>query len=87
MCIRDRQIRIQNLVNSNAATTKQLDDVNSQLDVLRKQYNATKSSLTISKQGLQSETLPLTAQIEQIEDQIKKSYLSLIHISEPTRPY
>ena len=69
------QIRIQNLVNSNAATTKQLDDVNSQLDVLRKQYNATKSSLTISKQGLQSETLPLTAQIEQIEDQIKKSYI------------
>ena len=69
------QTRINNLVKSNAATTKQLDDVNSQLDVLRKQYNATKSSLTITKQGLQSETLPLTAQIEQIEDQIKKSYI------------
>ena len=67
--------RIENLVNSNAATTKQLDDVNSQLDVLRKQYNATKSSLTITKQGLQSETLPLTAQVEQIEDQIQKSYI------------
>lgn len=69
------QTRINNLVKSNAATTKQLDDVNSQLDVLRKQYNATKSSLTITKQGLQSETLPLTAQVEQIEDQIKKSYI------------
>ena len=69
------QTRINNLVKSNAATTKQLDDINSQLDVLRKQYNATKSSLTITKQGLQSETLPLTAQIEQIEDQIKKSYI------------
>lgn len=67
--------RIENLVNSNAATTKQLDDVNSQVDVLRKQYNATKSGLTITKQGLQSETLPLTAQVEQIEDQIKKSYI------------
>jgi len=67
--------RIGNLVNSNAATTKQLDDVNSQLDVLKKQYAATKSSLTITKQGLQSETLPLTAQVEQIDDQIKKSYI------------
>ena len=70
------QLRISNLVQSNAATTKQLDDVNSQLDVLRKQYNATKSSLTISKVGLQNETLPITAQIEQIEDQIRKSYIT-----------
>jgi HlyD family secretion protein len=69
------QKRIENLVKSNAATTKQLDDINSQLEVLRKQYNATKSSLTITKQGIQSETLPLIAQVEQIEDQIKKSYI------------
>lgn len=68
--------RIENLVKSNAATTKQLDDVNSQLEVLRKQYDATKSSLTISKVGLQNETLPLTAQVEQIEDQIRKSYIT-----------
>jgi HlyD family secretion protein len=69
------QVRIENLVKSNAATTKQLDDVNSQLEVLNKQYIASKSSLTITKQGLQSETLPLFAQVEQIEDQIKKSYI------------
>jgi len=67
--------RIENLVKLDAATTKQLDDVNSQLEVLNKQYTATKSSLTITKQGLQSETLPLVAQVEQIEDQIKKSYI------------
>ena len=69
------QRRIDNLVKSNAATTKQLDDVNSQLEVLRKQYNAAKSSLTITKQGLQSETLPLIAQVEQIQDQINKSII------------
>ena len=69
------QKRIENLVKLDAATTKQLDDINSQLEVLRKQYNAAKSSLTITKQGIQSETLPLTAQVEQIEDQIKKSYI------------
>jgi len=67
--------RIENLVSSNAATTKQLDDINSQLEVLNKQYTATKSSLIITKQGLQSETLPLAAQIEQIQDQINKSII------------
>lgn len=67
--------RIENLVKSDAATTKQLDDINSQLDVLNKQYDATKSSLTITKQGMRSETLPLIAQVEQIEDQIKKSII------------
>ncbi len=65
--------RIENLVESNAATTKQLDDVNSQTDVLNKQYDAAKSSLIITKAGLQSETYPLIAQIEQIEDQLNKS--------------
>ncbi|MBK7632213.1 MAG: HlyD family efflux transporter periplasmic adaptor subunit [Ignavibacteriales bacterium] len=67
------QKRIENLVKSNAATTKQLDDINAQLEVLQKQYNATKSSLTITRNGIQSETLPLIAQVEQIEDQINKS--------------
>ena len=65
--------RAENLVKSNAATTKQLDDINAQLDVLNKQYNATKSSLTITRQGLQSETYPLQIQIEQINDQLNKS--------------
>jgi HlyD family secretion protein len=68
--------RIENLVKLDAATTKQLDDVNSQLEVLNKQFIATKSSLTITKQGIQSETLPLIAQVEQIEDQLKKSYIT-----------
>jgi HlyD family secretion protein len=67
--------RIENLVLSDAATTKQLDDINSQLDVLNKQYDATKSSLTITTQGIRSETLPLIAQVEQIQDQINKSII------------
>ncbi|MGB5848702.1 MAG: HlyD family efflux transporter periplasmic adaptor subunit [Ignavibacteriaceae bacterium] len=69
------KIRIENLVSSDAATTKQLDDINSQLDVLNKQYDATKSSLTITRQGMRSETLPLIAQVEQIQDQINKSII------------
>ena len=65
--------RIENLVKSNAATTKQLDDINAALDLLNKQYSALKSNLTITRQGLQSETYPLQIQIEQIQDQINKS--------------
>ena len=67
--------RVENLVKSNAATTKQLDDVNAQLEVLNKQYNAAKSNLTITREGLQGETFPLQAQVEQIEDQINKSII------------
>jgi len=65
--------RIENLINSNAAATKILDDINAQLELLDRQYQATKSNLSITKQGLQNETYPLLAQIEQIEDQINKS--------------
>ena len=67
--------RIENLVLSEAASTKQLDDINNQIEVLNKQYVASKSSLTITKQSLQSETLPLYAQVEQIQDQINKSII------------
>ncbi len=67
--------RFENLVQSNAATSKQLDDINSQLDVLKKQYAATKSSLTITSQGLDAETISLKAQIDQINDQISKSII------------
>ncbi|MCX6169611.1 MAG: HlyD family efflux transporter periplasmic adaptor subunit [Ignavibacteriales bacterium] len=67
--------RIENLVKSNAATTKQLDDINASLDLLNKQHTALKSNLTITRQGLQSETYPLQIQIEQIQDQINKSII------------
>lgn len=67
--------RIENLVKSNAATTKQLDDINSQIEILNKQLNASKSSLNITREGLRSETYPLQIQIEQIQDQINKSII------------
>lgn len=65
--------RIENLLKDDAATQKQLDDLNSQLDLLQRQYAATQSTLNITKQSLQSETLPLKAQLEQVQDQIAKS--------------
>lgn len=67
--------RIENLLKDDAATQKQLDDMNAQLDLLKRQYAATQSTLTITKQSLQSETLPMKAQLEQLEDQIRKSQI------------
>ena len=67
--------RVESLLKADAATQKQLDDINAQLTFLQKQYNATKTSLSITSQSLQSETYPLKAQIEQTEDLIKKSVL------------
>lgn len=67
--------RVENLLKDDAATQKQLDDLNAHLDLLQRQYAATKSTLNITKQSLQSETLPLQAQLEQVQDQIKKSQI------------
>lgn len=66
------QIRVQNLLKSDAATQKQLDDVNSQIEVLKKQIDAQRSSLAISAEGITNETVPMQIQIEQINDQLKK---------------
>jgi len=61
--------RIENLVKANAATTKQLDDVNGQVDVLNQQIKSVESQ----NAPIVSEVKGIEVQIEQIEDQIQKS--------------
>ena len=67
--------RVENLLKDDAATKKQLDDLNAQIDLLEKQYHSLRISLSISTNSIQSETMPLKAQVEQLEDQIKKSII------------
>ncbi len=67
--------RVENLLKDDAATKKQLDDLNAQIDLYQKQYHSLQVSLGISTGSIQSETLPIKAQIEQLEDQIKKSVI------------
>lgn len=64
--------RVENLFRAEAATQKQVDDARAQVAVIRHQMAAHRSSLDISSQGLVSETLPLSAQVEQLEDQLRK---------------
>jgi len=74
------KIRIQNLVNADAATPKQLDDIKAQivetqaqLKAVNKQGVAQTSALQTQRSGISSETMPLYIQIEQIADQLQKS--------------
>lgn len=64
--------RIANLVKGDAATPKQLDDINAQIEVLKKQIEAQKSTLNISSEGLGKDVVPMQVQIEQLNDQLSK---------------
>ena len=64
--------RVANLVKGDAATPKQLDDINAQIEVLKKQIEAQQSTLSISSEGLGKEVVPLQVQIEQLNDQLAK---------------
>lgn len=65
--------RLENLVKADAAGSKQLDDILTQLSVLKKQYTASQSSLSISNNSIQQDIVPLEVQIEQTQDLIEKS--------------
>lgn len=69
------QVRISNLVKADAATTKQLDDINATVEILKKQIKAQKSALDISTAGISTEELPVEVQIEQLKDQLSKCIL------------
>ncbi len=66
------QQRVTNLLKADAATQKQLDDANAQVAIINKQIEGQRSSLRITSASLSEETLPLTVQIEQLNDQLEK---------------
>ena len=75
---REKQ-RVENLIRGDAATPKQLDELNDQIDlaerqrdVILEQKSATGATLNTQKSGLLAEILPLQKQIEQLDDQLEK---------------
>lgn len=66
------QQRIENLVKANAATAQQLDDANTNVDVIKKQIEAEKNTLGITSTTLNKDVAPLQRQIDQIQDQLNK---------------
>jgi HlyD family secretion protein len=74
--------RIENLLKADAATPKQLDDINAQVDVAQKQLAVIQSQeaaqtslLKTQSSGLTGDVGPLKAQIEQVNDQLAKSVI------------
>lgn len=63
--------RVETLFKENAATQKQLDDVSGQVSVLEKQME----SIETQNAGVLAEVRSLDAQIEQINDQIRRSVI------------
>jgi HlyD family secretion protein len=68
--------RFQNLQRSNAATQKQVDDIQSGIEVLQKQLAAQTATLQNTNQSISGESLALQIQVEQISDLINKSIVS-----------
>ncbi len=64
--------RITKLVQAEAINTKQLDDVNAQLSVLRKQKDAVLNTLNSTDKSVVNEIAAYKAQLMQIEDQLSK---------------
>jgi HlyD family secretion protein len=74
--------RTERLIKADAATTKQLDDYNSQIEVLRKQIDVNLQQIKVQETtvGTQNATVmsefkPLRKSVAQIEDQLKRAYV------------
>jgi HlyD family secretion protein len=65
--------RVEALVQGNAATQKQLDDLNGQLEILDKQIAATQAQTATLNKGIMGEIQPLQIQIDQLTDQIHRA--------------
>ena len=68
--------RFENLVKSNAANQKQVDDIKAQITLLEKQLIAQKETLENNNRSVSGESSGLIMQIAQIEDQIGKSIIT-----------
>ena len=65
------QQRLQKMFEEGAATQKQIDDVNGQLEVIEKQIK----SVETQNSGITAEMKSVDAQIAQVNDQISRSYI------------
>lgn len=68
--------RIERLLKADAATGKQLDDINSSISILKKQLEAQRSSLTNTSGGITEDAAALMIQTEQINDQLQRSRIT-----------
>lgn len=82
--------RFKALIAANAATPKQLDDIQGQIEVVDKQIAAALSQNKTANRGILAEIAPLQAQIDLVGDQIRRCYINnpidgtvLLKLAEP----
>ncbi|MDI9550790.1 MAG: HlyD family efflux transporter periplasmic adaptor subunit [Bacteroidales bacterium] len=68
--------RVERLLEDGAATTKQLDDIVSQINVLNSQLDASLSTLNNSVTSIDENASAIDLQIAQVEDQLTKCRIS-----------
>lgn len=75
--------RTENLVKQDAATSKQLDDINAQIDVLNKQVAVTQQQINVQRnnistqnRGILSESAPLQKRVAQLDDQLQRANIT-----------
>jgi HlyD family secretion protein len=66
------QKRFNNLLKQNVGTQKQLDDINTQVEVIKKQIAAQQSALGTTSESITRESNSLQVQIQQLNDQLEK---------------
>ncbi|MCM4165435.1 MULTISPECIES: HlyD family secretion protein [unclassified Arenibacter] len=69
--VQNDRTRIENLLQAKAATTKQLDDINGQINIIKEQIK----SVETQNSPIINEIKSIEIQIRQIEDQINKSVI------------
>ena len=72
--------RVERLLKEDAATRKQLDDMDAQIDMVKKQIavtqqqvNVQRSNISVQNRGILSEGKPLQKRVEQLNDQLEKA--------------
>lgn len=77
--LREKQ-RTENLLKQDAATGKQLDDLNAQIDVIKKQMGVTQQQINVQRsnvgtqnRSILSEGKPLEKRVAQLDDQLKRA--------------
>lgn len=71
---RERE-RVKSLLVANAANRKQLDDIESQIEVLRGQLSASTSTLEKNSRNISAQSSTLEIQVAQLNDQLEKTQI------------
>jgi len=68
--------RLENLLEGDVATQKQLDDINALLEILRAKLKSQKSSLSNSVNSINAQSETIDVQVAKLEDQLEKSKIT-----------